>query len=112
MEAKIISDIEVLSKCAWCRNKLNQNSEAFGLGAKVKSGSDIFTYKGKSVLLTIVSEDRNVPMMVAADGTDAKNDGNDVMFLLCSEKCGIKMKAALEREILLGNLFSSINLLK
>ena len=112
MEAKIISDIEVISKCAWCRNKLNQNSEAFGLGAKVKSGSDLSAYKGKSVLLTIVSDDRNVPMVVAADGTEAKNDGNDVMFLLCSEKCGIEMKTALEREILLGNLFSKLNLIK
>ena len=111
MEVKIIPDIEVISKCAWCRNMLNQDSEAFGLGAKIKTGSDLFAYEGKSVLATIVSEDRNVPMMVAATGTDAKNDGNDVMFLLCSEKCGIKMKDALEREIKIGDLFDGINTL-
>ena len=109
MEAKIIPDIEVIRQCAWCRNTLRQDSEVFGLGAKIKPGTDLSAYEGKSVLLTIVSEDRSVPMMVTAIGTDAKNDGNDVMFLLCSEKCGIKMKAALDREIKIGDLFAGIN---
>jgi 5-methylcytosine-specific restriction endonuclease McrBC GTP-binding regulatory subunit McrB len=88
---------------------LRQDSEAFGLGAKIKPETYLSAYEGKSVLLTIASEDRNVPMMVTAIGTDAKNDGNDVMFMLCSEKCGIKMKAALQREIKIGDLFDGIN---
>jgi len=60
---------------------LRQDSEASGLGAKIRPGTYLSAYEGKSVLLTIASEDRNVPMMVTAIGTDAKKDGNDVMFL-------------------------------
>ncbi len=88
---------------------MDEDSEAFGLGAKIRSESDISDYEGKSVLLLIASEDKSVPMMVTEEGTDAKEDGNDVMFLLCSEKCSVQLKAALDRELRIGELFMGIN---
>ncbi len=35
-------------------------------------------------------------MMVTAQGSEARNNGNDGMFLICSEKCGKKLKGVLE----------------
>ncbi len=55
LEVKIIPDIEVIRQCAWCRNMLRQDSEAFGLGAKIKPETYLYAYEGKSVLLTIAS---------------------------------------------------------
>ena len=105
MEVHIISDEEALGKCAWCRNQISDDIEIFAFGAKIQPGADLSDYEGEAIQLMIVSEDRFVPMMVTSEGSEAKIDGNDVMFLVCSEKCGIKMKTALEREKSLGDLF-------
>jgi hypothetical protein len=48
-------------------------------------------------------------MMVTVEGSDAKNDGNDGMFLVCTEECAVKLRNALEKEISLGKIFDSVN---
>jgi hypothetical protein len=47
-------------------------------------------------------------MMVTAHGSEAKNNGNDGMFLICSEECGLKLKGVLEKELSLGQMFDSV----
>jgi len=39
--------------------------------------------------------------------SDARKDGNDLMFTLCSEECGDQLKEALEIEKDLGELILS-----
>jgi hypothetical protein len=46
-------------------------------------------------------------MMVTAQGSEAKNEGKDGMFLVCSKRCGVKLKSALEKEISLGKMFKT-----
>jgi hypothetical protein len=57
----------------------------------------------------MVSEEKPIYMMVTATGSEAKKDGKDGMFLLCSEKCGEKLKRALEKEISLGKMFETVS---
>jgi len=38
-------------------------------------------------------------MIVTTADSEAKKDGSDAKFALCSEKCGKKMKETLNREI-------------
>lgn len=47
-------------------------------------------------------------MMVTAQGSEAKKDDKDCMFLLCSEECGKKLKNVLEKEISLGKMFGTV----
>ena len=49
-------------------------------------------------------------MMVTAQGSEAKRNGNDGMFLVCSEGCGKKLKTVLENEISLGKMFETIHM--
>ena len=44
-------------------------------------------------------------MLVTVEGSEAKQDGNDGMFLFCSEECGNKLKNVLDKEISLGTMF-------
>ena len=46
--------------------------------------------------------------MVTVQGSEAKNEGNDGMFLVCSEDCGQKLKRVLEKEITLGKMFKAV----
>jgi hypothetical protein len=47
-------------------------------------------------------------MMVTGQGSEAKSDGKDGMFLVCSEACGKKLKNVLEKEISLGKMFNTV----
>jgi hypothetical protein len=108
MEFSIISDKEALSKCAWCQNQISDDMEVFGLGAKLKPNVDLSEYESHCVEIDLVSEEKLVYMMISAKGSQAKSEGKDCMFLVCSEGCGKKLKDALEKEISLGKMFNSI----
>ena len=43
-------------------------------------------------------------------GSEARSNGNDCMFLVCSERCGKKLKRVLEKEISLGKMFETVHL--
>ena len=108
MKARRISDEEALGKCAWCDKKITEDIEVFGFGATIRPDADLSNYEGEAIALPIVTEDRSVPMLVTSEGSEAKRDGNDVMFMVCSEKCGKDMKFALEVEKSLGDIFEGI----
>jgi len=47
-------------------------------------------------------------MMVTAQGSEAKREGKDCMFLVCSKGCGKKLKNVLEKKGSLGKMFNKI----
>jgi len=108
MEHFIIPDEEALSKCAWCQGKIDEFTEVFGFGAKLKPDVDLTEFESHCIQIDLVSEEKPVYMMVTVQGSDAKNDGNDCMFLVCSESCGKKLKSVLEKEISLGKMFETV----
>ena len=59
-------------------------------------------------LSRLASEGREVFTMVSREGSEAKKEGNDCMFLVCSEKCENDLKAVLEKEIASGSLFEAL----
>ncbi len=108
MEFSIIPDEEALSKCAWCQNQINDHMEVLGLGAKLSPDADLSEYESHCIQIILVSEEKPVYMMVTAQGSEARNNGNDGMFLICSERCGKKLKSVLEKEISLGKMFETV----
>jgi hypothetical protein len=108
MKFSIIPDKEALSKCAWCQNQISDDMEVFGLGAKLKPNVDLSEYENHCIEIDLVSEEKLVYMMMSAQGSQAKSEGKDCMFLVCSEGCGKKLKDVLEKEISLGKMFNSI----
>jgi hypothetical protein len=108
MEFSIIPDKEALNKCAWCQSQITDHMEVFGLGANLKSNVDLSEYEGHCIELGLASEEKSVYMMVTGQGSRAKNEGKDGMFLVCSEACGKKLKNVLEKEISLGKMFRTV----
>ena len=108
MEFSIIPDKEALSRCAWCQSQITDHMEVFGLGARLKSDVDLSEYEGHCIELGLASEDKTVYMMVTAQDSEAKNEGKDGMFLVCSEKCAKKLKKVLEQGIFLGEMFETV----
>jgi len=108
MEFHIIPDEEALSKCTWCQSHITDHMEVLGLGAKLKSDVDLSEYESHCIQIGLVSEEKPVYMMVTAQGSQARTNGNDGMFLVCSEGCGKKLKSVLEKEISLGKMFETV----
>jgi len=108
MEFNIIPDEEAMSKCAWCHNHISDDMEVFGACAKLKPDVDLSEYESHCIQIGLVSEEKPIYMMVTAQGSEAKRDGKDCMFLFCSEECGKKLKNVLEKEISLGKMFGTI----
>jgi len=110
MEFYIIPDEEALSKCACCQSHINNHVEVLGLGARLKPDVDLSEYESHCIQIGLVSEEKPVYMMVTAQGSEARANGNDCMFLVCSEGCGKKLKRLLEKEISLGKMFETVQL--
>ena len=108
MEYDIIPDDEALSKCTWCRSYINDEMEVLGLGAKLRPDLDLSEYESHCIQIGLVSEEKPLYMMVTTQGSEAKINGNDGMFLVCSEGCGKKLKSVLENEISLGKIFETV----
>ena len=106
MQFSIIPDNEALSKCAWCQCHIHDNMEVFGFGAKLKPDVDLSEYESHCIEIGLASRKKPVYMMVAAQGSEAKSEGKDGMFLVCSKKCGKKLKKALAEEISLAKMFN------
>jgi hypothetical protein len=108
MEFSIIPDKEALSQCAWCQRRIYDDMEVFGFGAKLKSNVDLSEYESHCIEIGLVSEEKPVYMIVTAQGSEAKIEGKDCLFLVCSQECGKKLKNVLEKEISLGKMFKEV----
>ena len=108
MEFNIIPDQEALSRCAWCQSHISDDMEVFSTGAKLKPNVDLSEYEGHCIQIGLISEEKPIYMMVTDQGSEAKRDGKDCMFLFCSEECAKKLKNVLEKEISLGKMFGTI----
>jgi len=108
MEFSIIPDQDALTKCTWCKNYLTDEADAFGIGAKLIPDVDLADYETHCIEIVLGEEENAVYMLVTPEGSEAKNDGHDGMFLVCSKQCGNDLKAAMKEEIDSGTLFDRI----
>ena len=81
------------SVCAWCAKAIPHDTECFGLGAKAKAeaGALLQKHEGRAIIMLIGN--REVPCIVTTSISQAKKDGKDFIFALCSEQCGRELKA-------------------
>jgi hypothetical protein len=104
----IIPDDEALARCACCQIPIDDHMDLFSVGVRLRSDVDLSPYEGHCIQIRLASKDREVFTMVSREGSEAKNEGNDCMFIVCSEKCEKDLKAALEKEIASGSLFEAL----
>ena len=88
-----------VSTCAWCSQAIRPDAEVFGLGAKTRTGVDLKEYEGKTMPLPLHVERKIVPAIVPPSKSQAKIEGNDIVFMICSQDCGEALREALKEEI-------------
>ena len=105
MDACRVPPEQAIGKCSWCRQPIPDDTPVFGLSGKKRPGMDLSEFEGGAIQISLVSQDRQVIAIVPTADSEARRDGNDIMFMVCSEVCGFDMKATLEDEIALGDAF-------
>jgi hypothetical protein len=85
-------------RCAYCEKKLHSGAEVFGLGARLKEELEYPGAVGRSMTVELPVQGRELECMVTADGSQARLEGWDLIFMVCSEECGAALKALLQGE--------------
>jgi len=86
-------------RCAWCMKKISDNKPVFGLSVKFVEGIDYTESEGTIIQIGLRTRNTSVPMIVTASNSEAKLQGTDGIFAICSENCGKKMKNTLNKEL-------------
>ena len=98
---------QVMSTCSWCGSKIGSEGPIFALGCKKRPEVDISKYESKVMPVKITTLDRIIWSIVPPADSDARKEGKDIMFTLCSEECGDQLKEVLVIEMDLGKLILS-----
>ena len=103
MKAKRIPPEKALGRCSWCGKRIKDNTAVYGLSGKKRPGVDLTEYEGSAILMSLVTVSKKVICMVTAPDSQAKVDGKDFMFMVCSEACATEMKSSMDQEAAFGN---------
>ncbi len=108
MEFGIVPDSDALTRCAWCRAYIDENSEVFGLGVTLRPDTDLSQYESHCIELELLSEAKSVVMLVTQKASQARKEGKDGMFMVCSQKCADRLKETLAEDLSLGKLIAGV----
>ncbi len=106
MEFNIIPDEDALGHCAWCQASIGEHSEVVGLGVRLNPAVDLSAYRSHCIELAMIGRPEPIYMMVTAEGSEAKQNGQDGMFLLCSQACAERLREQLVADSALGELLA------
>jgi hypothetical protein len=113
MDARQVPAEEVIGKCSWCGKEIPDDTPVFAFGGKKRLGADVSEFEGGAIRIFLVTQERSVVATVTTADSEARQDGYEFMFMVCSEECGSEMKAVLEDEVALGDaLFQEIDNMK
>lgn len=86
-------------RCSWCMKKIKEDKPCYGLNVKFASGVEFGEKDGRITSLYLNTRKTSVPLIVVADDSEAKRNGQDGIFAICSENCAIKMKETVTKEL-------------
>ncbi|MFC0272352.1 hypothetical protein ACFFIX_12995 [Metabacillus herbersteinensis] len=97
-------------RCAWCMKKFNDDKPVFGLSVKFAECVGFSNIEGTITQIKLQTRNTSVPMNVTASDSEAKKQGTDGIFAICSERCGEKMKDTVTKELTMFKEFKDISL--
>ncbi|MCI0461440.1 MAG: hypothetical protein L0Z62_31200 [Gemmataceae bacterium] len=87
------------STCGWCGKTIPPDTEVFGGGGKVRPGVDLSHKAGQVLPLYLSRLAKTVLVAVTGLDSQARREGDDFVYMTCSEACASCLRAAFESEI-------------
>ena len=98
---------EMRNDCSWC-GKDTSNKPVFTLSAKFNEKGKALEKKDGYIKELPLLSNGNVWVIITGKNSPAKKQGNDMLFMCCSRRCGLEVREALESE---KDFLASINIL-
>jgi hypothetical protein len=83
--------------CAWCGKHIPESSEIFSVNAKARPGVDL--KREGNVLELTLDATRKALAIIPTQESQAKKEGWDLLFAVCSEECGRSLKDTVQRQL-------------
>ncbi len=106
VKLEFVDPNEAIHTCAWCGKDIPEDSEIFSLGAKARKEVHLERQAGRAILIYLITATKRIPAIIPTNDSDAKKQGNDLLFAICSETCGNTLKKTLQAE---KNILDSFN---
>ena len=88
-----------LSHCCWCNREMRDDSERFSINTKFRDPKDYRKNAGKIVEFYVPVVDRSIMAFAVTPDSEAKKQGYEIMFVICSERCREELSAGLREDI-------------
>ena len=86
------------SCCTWCNKSLINEESVLSVNIKAGEGSNFTKFEGQFVSISLSEENKKVYAFVTTEDSQARKDGYDLLFIVCSESCQENLKKALKNE--------------
>ena len=87
-----------LEHCCWCNRLISEESERFSINTKFRDPKDYQKNAGKIIEFYVPRMDRSLMAFAVTRDSEAKKQGYEVMFMICSKSCREELAAALREE--------------
>jgi hypothetical protein len=88
-----------LGHCGWCNLRIGHEDERISINAKFQDQKDYRKNEGRVVSFTLADAGRTVVASVVTRDSPAKEEGKDVIFQVCSDRCGDELTVAMNKEM-------------
>jgi hypothetical protein len=109
MKFDIIPDEDALNLCAWCGGAIDEFTDVFAVGATARPHVDLHAYRGHCIQIDLISQEKSLNALVAAEDSDAKAEQKDLMFMVCSTACSAALKQVLQKEAMKSQLLADVS---
>jgi hypothetical protein len=93
-----------LGHCAWCHRSLGEESARIAIKARFRDQKDYRKNEGKVISFALAEAGRTVPAyVVTRDSPAKKEEGKEVIFQVCSDRCGDELSIAMKKEMNLSS---------
>jgi len=90
----INTENDVFKNCAWCGKYILENEQIIIIAGTFLQGSKYKKYYGREVDFTLNSVENTVSGFCPPLHSEIRKEGNDILFMVCSESCANALKKA------------------
>ena len=87
------------AECGWCGKRIGDDDPVVVVSALVYDDIDLSLVEGKVVEVAFSVSRKTVLAGVAAFDSEAKAEGKDLVFMVCSDTCGERVQTAFADEL-------------
>ena len=96
VDPEIIDQARLSSICAWCKQHIPLDAPVVTIGMKLEPDNGMLAKEGLFIEMPVPGGDRTVVALVSQQNSPAKEEGKDLMFMVCSDPCAQAVREALK----------------